>query len=133
MPNPNKNTVDLAELTTSLASIKEKYTKTKADMCDVAVEHDKMCELASMCDSLFFYCDSLARYCQSLQNQIWDTNDSLWTHANGGTHLPPILGPEKMENAVKKLGLDGDYEIKKKMVFASEIKGNTLEISLNKA
>lgn len=69
-----------------------------------------------------------------LNNQIWNTcydmvdglrqyvytiADALYEHKTKG-HLPPIVGAEKMNKALKACGLDGDYKAEPKSIFASK-------------
>jgi hypothetical protein len=55
--------------------------------------------------------DSLARY------QQW-TAQRMNQHEQG--HLPPIKGPAAMTKALKTLGLDGDYDVAKQTIYASD-------------
>lgn len=59
-----------------------------------------------------------------LYARIAGLENEFYGHVYNG-HLPPIQGPEKMAKAISVLGLDGDYEVKKRQVYAS-----TLDIDL---
>jgi len=67
---------------------------------------------------------------QSLQRQIDWISQDFYKHSNEG-HLPPIEGAEKMQNAMTKLGIDGDYEVRKPVIYASNGRSMTATISLN--
>lgn len=43
--------------------------------------------------------------------------DMFSQHIDG--HLPPVMGPEKMQKAIEALGIGGDYQVQKRYVYAS--------------
>lgn len=56
-----------------------------------------------------------------LQNRLDDIYDYMDEHRKG--HLPPINGAEKMEKALKVLGIGEDYEVRKPVIFARASEG----------
>jgi hypothetical protein len=75
-----------------------------------------------------------------INNQIWNTcydmvdglrqyvytiADALYKHQNNG-HLPPIVGAERMNKALKSTGMDGDYKAEPRTIYSSiNRQGNT--------
>ncbi len=51
-----------------------------------------------------------------LSSQISYLSEQFYQHSKG--HLPPIMGAEKMENALKTLGVGGDYEVRKPVLYS---------------
>ncbi len=52
-----------------------------------------------------------------LSERISELSNQLWSHSSDG-HLPPIEGSEAMARALKALGMTGDYEVQKRVVYA---------------
>lgn len=85
----------------------EKYEEVKAEgMC----ADDKM-------SSLMSYVQDLNYAFRSLSYQIDYLFESLSAHRQG--HLPPIKSTEQMERAIKSLGLDKEYDVEKRTIYAS--------------
>lgn len=55
---------------------------------------------------------------------------ALENHYDG--HLPPIVGAGKLEKALKALGMDDDYEVKKRAIFANKRGDFEVDLSLLK-
>ena len=45
---------------------------------------------------------------------------NMWKREHSEGHLPPINGAEKMEAALDALGISGDYQIQKPVIYASQ-------------
>lgn len=73
--------------------------------------------------------DCLYNELQFLYRYISNVEDMLLSHAKNG-HLPPIIGPDKLTKAIKILGLDGDYEVNKRQIWASNGQLKSTEIIL---
>jgi hypothetical protein len=74
--------------------------------------------------------DALMKEVQWQMNWINSEIDYLYTrfyrHEDG--HLPSIKSPAQMEGALKALGINEDYEVKKKVIYASgKIQVNNLK------
>lgn len=109
---------ELLELRANVENLTKKYKEVKA-MPDSG-EHDKMSELEDMMFRSISYIHDRISY---VENSFYDYQ---WSHSKG--HLPGIPGAEKMESALKVLGLGGDYEVWKPMITsASEKFGIVLE------
>lgn len=85
----------------------EKYKETvKADVCDT----DKL-------NHLCCFVEDLQYAFRSLNYQLEYLWESLSRHMQG--HLPPIKSTEQLERALKALGLDKEYEVEKRTIYAS--------------
>ncbi len=66
-------------------------------------------------------------------NWVWAEIDyienAFYQHVSNG-HLPAINGAEKMEKALTALGIGGDYEVKKPVVYANTKYGTTAEVDI---
>lgn len=121
----------IAELKSQIAELKKNYVsknypnapkkEVKADMGETEVE-DSMDSCPPKDDYLYYMVDMLYRYIESVGSDLWRYQ---WQHQEG--HLPPIVGAEKLTNALKALGLEKDYEVKKPVIYAStsEKRGKT--------
>jgi hypothetical protein len=77
--------------------------------------------------------NNLYDYIDNLRSAIWKIEDNFYNmmsaHKDG--HLPPINGPEKMNKALSVLGLDGDYQVEKRTIYASKNRRlNDIEVTL---
>jgi len=114
----------------NLQLIEEKYRTSKgyakADMEDVKPLTTK--DLNEHTDSMYQMIRGVYQYIYALENSFYS-----WAGQHTSTHLPPIIGAEKMDNALKKLGLDGDYQVQKKTIYASKNARNvTFELDYQK-
>lgn len=105
-----------AEFKESFASVQKKLHETKA-LIDAIYEIDNddgSVDFVQLSNSL----DSLTYQYEWLSARI----DNLWQtyiqHLDG--HLPKILGADKMQNALKVLGIGDDYEVKPQVIYASD-------------
>lgn len=53
-----------------------------------------------------------------LREDYYRLSDEIWKHKMDG-HLPKLEGAGQMKKALKALGLDEDYEVQKKVIYAS--------------
>ena len=90
-----------------------KQNISKADDLSVEVTWDDVDQIIS---SLFSYIESELSW---LSKRISSLDERLYRHAEEG-HLPPIQGAGKLEGAMKKLGIDDDYDVKKRVVWAED-------------
>ena len=95
----------------------EKQSKQKAIAsvcCDVACEVNPAEQIAGLYSQL--------EYLHSRFQWVWEAIDNLrgeiYEHTSDG-HLPSIEGAAAMSKALKALGLDRDFEVRKQVVYAS--------------
>ncbi len=103
--------MDFKNFEEALASFKKELLEVKGTLKDEnnspTSDYTKLC---SMMDSL--------AYMMSDTNKRLDNHYKRMTdHQNG--HIPPMMGPGQMAKALKTLGLDGDYQVEKRPVYAS--------------
>lgn len=79
-------------------------------------------EVYDMIEGLYSYVNYEMKYAFNRINYL---AQSFYSHAYEG-HLPKVNGAEQMQKAVSALGLDGEYEVQKKTIWAS--KGGNLEV-----
>lgn len=98
----------LEEITQELAALKARKTQ-KAVACGMEseVKSDYSREI-----------EYLHGRIENLWNMIYEVRGMIYEHAHDG-HLPEIEGAAAMEKALKALGLDGDYKVEKKTIYAS--------------
>ena len=56
---------------------------------------------------------------ESISRDYYDLWGKLYDHMSNG-HIPQITGAEKMAKALKALGLEGDFDVQKKVIYASD-------------
>ena len=96
----------------SLASLQEKLQEAIAYADDCCKETATLADL----QNAFSYFNDRIRYVNDQMNSLWT---SLYEHTSQG-HLPKLAGAAQMEKALKALGLDGDYEVQKRVIYASD-------------
>lgn len=66
--------------------------------------------------------DYLHRRCSDCVDRIYKLYDEVYKMFAEHTqnHLPPIQTPSQMEKAIKALGLDKDYDVQKRTIWASD-------------
>lgn len=106
--------LDAAKQKVKDISLAYKQKFIKADGQELCEEPEKDEYLYSLVNYLFSYIESLEMAFSKYS----------YRHAEG--HLPPILGAEKMQTALNKLGVGEDYEIRKPVIYASTIKESRL-------
>lgn len=66
-----------------------------------------------------------------LAAEIAYIENALYKHVSSG-HLPPINGADKLQKALEVLGISGDYEVRKPVVFASTRNGIEASVDITK-
>jgi hypothetical protein len=90
--------------------------QTQADCCIAECDSEERPEVSyEDLNRVYRYIDEMTKY---LSDRLSSLQESFWTHKEQG-HLPAILSPSLMKDALKAIGLDGDYEVQKKVVYAS--------------
>lgn len=54
-----------------------------------------------------------------VHDRISQLQGQLYDHTDKG-HLPPIVGAGRMQKALKAVGLDDDYDVQKKTIYAND-------------
>ena len=85
-----------------------------------------------MCDMMGSIANNLHDRMDFMHKRMNDVENNHYKHSStAGGHLPPILGADKMNKALKALGLDGEYNVNKKELYASiKLNQNTLEVEI---
>ena len=136
----------LNELLASITAIKDKKQIKADDMGAPSQEapetesekEDEGCECCDCCEELKYKVDSIVGYVEYLNSRISEmysyissVESALYDHKNNG-HLPKINSAEQMQVAVTKLGLDGEYNVEKKTIYASNTKVIDFSLQLKK-
>lgn len=122
--NFEENKKKLENLSAILGKLQKQYKEIKGygDVVNINPETNDAPTCQDVQDIIYYYI-------QGIQQQISYLRDDFYNytsyHSQG--HLPPIKGAGKMENALKVLGIDQDYQIIKPAIFASQTR-NGLEI-----
>ena len=116
----------LSKLKSSFASLDKEYRESKgyvslASPMENPKETDHMKEMQ----------DTMYQMIRGVYQYIYSLEDYLYNHISKG-HIPPIVGAEKMNKALSALGLDGDYKVEKRTLYASIGKQKTIEIEYKK-
>ena len=81
---------------------------------------------AEIMEALYEAMSSLYREVDRKMSYLWGEIDFLYgrlrEHEKG--HIPSNLTPGQLDQAIKTLGLENDYEVKKKVVYAQDGRGN---------
>lgn len=116
----------LLELKNKLLEARQSYIKnkypniteakvSKADGMDGMGDSEDCCPPKD--DYLYWFTEYLYKYVSNVESSF---SDYVYNHAAG--HLPKISGADKMQKALKTLGLEGDYEVIKPAVYVSASK-----------
>jgi len=105
-------TKELEQLKESIASLDKKYRESKGYNGDTASPSKPEME-----DMMYQMISNVYRYVDSSLSYI-----DQWINGHSKGHIPPCSGPEKLANAIEVLGLDGDYQVEKKTIWASNLK-----------
>jgi len=102
----------LEQLKESIASLDKKYRESRGygEISDSPGQPE-------MEDMIYQYMRNVYNYVDSSLSYIWK-----WQDEHTKNHLPPILGAEKLQNALKILEIDKDYVVQPKTIFASNLK-----------
>lgn len=116
----------ILQLKADLQSLDEKFKEIKAMpvATDISETDKKMYDLY----------DYMDRRISNIVQMIYALEDDFSMHKSPAKgHLPPIMGADKMNKALKALGLDGDFECQKRIIYASSPKKSSiLEIEYKK-
>lgn len=132
------NKEQLSELDQCLASLEISKKELKSCMSGQYSQEDMASKMNSLADNMYASMSSLRNYVYDMHQKHSKRMDE---HMDASKHLPPITGPGKMQACLAKLGIDDDYEVHKKPIFASSsyasvIKagkhGIKVELDLNK-
>ena len=114
MKPDSKNFLQAAEFIQKCKDIK--FAEDESSEVENPSEEDdskcKMAELAQYVQYLNMSMESLYACMNEIRNDLFD-------HATNG-HLPPFSTPSQMTEAIKTLGLDKDYNVQKRVIYASE-------------
>ena len=111
---------EINELKANFETLSEKLKISKASYHD----DPKMCEMMDSVYSMMEYCHRRINYLsQDIYGYISEHNSS---------HLPPILGPGRMAKAIKVLGLNDDYQVQPRVLYASTKNGPVVELNYSK-
>lgn len=126
--NKNQKPKELQDLDACLASLENVTKELKACMDSPMNTGGKSNPIHDKINSL---ADSMYASMASLRNTMYNLHDShakkMSDHMDASSHLPPITGPGKMQACLAKLGLDDDYEVHKKPIFASSSYASTIK------
>lgn len=113
----NKERQELQEMSQSFASLDKTFKQARADYDEanksgVADAGDKF---EACMNAMYAAIGNVHQRMDRMQSSMWAYQDG---HADG--HLPKCPSTEHMTAAIKGLGWDKNYEVKKKQVFASK-------------
>lgn len=94
---------------------------------DGGESEDKMCELEDKCCQLMFGLSYAWEEIRYLSRLIGYLQEDLMSHMDNG-HLPAVKSTEQMKRAVSALGLDDEYNVEKRTLWASQRGGQKLVI-----
>jgi len=103
MENKSITTKELEKVDELLAAVEE--LKAYCDQKEVNVSCDCACRLSET--------ESVLRWLREDLNYL---KESFYKHKEGG-HLPPITTVEQLSRALNVLGLEEEYEVKKKQIY----------------
>ena len=127
---------DLEELKAKCIQAGDKLTVLLADDCYKEVASCEVKDLKCAIECLNQTVSNVYSYLWKLEDKVYDIKydayEKLAEHKI--CHIPPINSPEKMQNALKSLGIDKDYEVyKPTVIVASDKKGNkTITLRIGK-
>lgn len=82
-------------------------------------EEEESCskeDLNQVVDVVYRISENLYAYISRIDEYYW----KMFSEHTSNGHLPPILGAEKMDAALKTLGINKDYDVQKKVIYASK-------------
>ena len=104
-----------------------------ADCCYDQPKTGECCTPTPSYDDLSRMASYIFKEMQYQMNWLWAEisylRNSFYQHVDNG-HLPPIKGAEKMEKALTALGIGGDYEVKKPVIYSSASTGKGILLDL---
>ena len=102
------------ELSTIFGNLSEKFKEIKGNYTA-----EKAVDAANIIDDLV---SNVSRRIDYIHQRIDSLSNDLYDHKYSG-HIPPIKSVEQMNKALKSLGLDSEYDVAKRTIFAS-VKSN---------
>lgn len=104
----NKELEKLKQIKASIEKLDKEYRAIKGygECSNAPCPAEVQDMMYQICRNIYSYIDNSISYIYRWQDE----------HQRG--HLPPINGPEKLQNAIDVLGLDGDYEVNKRQLWA---------------
>lgn len=109
---------------TTFASLNEAVQTAKVAIADCMAQSTGVCPEDLQCMR-----ESADRQFSWLQNQIDGLYRTFYSHLDG--HLPALIGAERMSKALKALGLSGDFDVQKKVIYANTGEPNAVQFTLN--
>lgn len=114
----------LKELREAFASFQKEYMISKGYVSDPATQSKD-----NDFDTIKYKQDSMACMMANLHSRMNNLEDAHYAHASmSNGHLPPCKSPSQMQAALKTLGLDKDYDIKKPQIYMKASRGNGNEL-----
>lgn len=95
--------------------------------CAAMDEPEKTLSVNMFFDYMKYFEEDMRRYMKYLANDINYLFEMFHTHSKG--HLPPITSAGKMQEALKTLGIENDFEVKKPVIYST---ASVIELDLNK-
>lgn len=115
MSSKNTNrTEEFKKLQEEFASLSNQFKQLKTTKSDMG--EDKMGAINDMMERMM---ENVSYQMQYMREDMDYLNKKMMTHANPEHHLPPVNGAGQMEHCLKVLGMDKDYKIEKKTIYAS--------------
>ena len=105
---------ELQELRADVDQLVNKYKEVRAISPETTPNHDQMKDLE---DLIFRMTQYTHERINKLEDRIYEY---MYIHSKG--HIPPVSGTDKMENVLKILLLDKDYQVFKPMIAAASAK-----------
>ena len=109
---------------TALASLNKAVNTTKLAVADCMAQTSNVCPEDLQCMK-----ESVDRQFGWLQNQIDGLYRTFYSHLDG--HLPALVGAERMSKALKALGLAGDFDVQKKVIYANSGERSAVQFTLD--
>ncbi len=103
------------DLEIQLAELKKNLDERQVKISKASANDGKDEMYKQQIDSLYSYINMLDRYNNESIARLWNR---IYEHESG--HLPKIQTPSQMKNAISVLGLSEDYEVQKRIVYASQ-------------
>lgn len=122
----SKEEIDKRSETLTKLEASVKIIADAADMIGVDPKEEEMDEddmmVQAQIRSLAYALNDIVRSIEYLRQDIDSMYKILFSHMESG-HLPAVKSAEQMARAINKLGLGDEYEVQKKMIYASTGRG----------
>ena len=100
---------------------------------DVLVAYEVECKSCEEENEREMYCQMYREFDRRME-YVWARMDRMeqriWKHESEG-HIPPIKSAEQLQRALAALGLDSEYDVQKRTIYAS-YGDHTLEAYIEK-